>query len=63
MAEEEKKRIEEQRTQLGEKGLAEKAKQLDEAMEFNEVCFIKNIFIQFFISNCLNNAHFLLMLL
>ncbi|CAH2104836.1 unnamed protein product [Euphydryas editha] len=36
MAEEEKKRIEEQRAQLGEKGLAEKAKQLEEAIEFNE---------------------------
>ncbi|CAH0726563.1 unnamed protein product, partial [Brenthis ino] len=36
MAEEEKKRIEEQRAQLGEKGLAEKAKQLEEAMEFND---------------------------
>lgn len=37
MAEEEKSRLEEQRTQLGENGLAEKAKQLQEAMDFNEV--------------------------
>ncbi|XP_046961211.1 uncharacterized protein C05D11.1-like [Vanessa cardui] len=36
MAEEEKKRIEEQRAKLGESGLAEKAKQLEDAMEFNE---------------------------
>ncbi|KAM3962814.1 LOW QUALITY PROTEIN: uncharacterized protein C05D11.1 [Aphomia sociella] len=36
MAEEEKNRIEEQRAQLGESGLVEKAKQLDAAMEFNE---------------------------
>lgn len=42
MAEEEKKRIEDQRARLGEKGLAEKAKELEKAMEFNEVCaFIK----------------------
>nr|XP_026487526.1 uncharacterized protein C05D11.1-like [Vanessa tameamea] len=37
MADEEKKRIEEQRAQLGESGLAEKAKQLEDAMEFNEL--------------------------
>ncbi|KAI5635965.1 peptidase m16 inactive domain-containing protein [Phthorimaea operculella] len=36
MAEDEKKRIEAQRAKLGEKGLAEKAKQLEAAMEFNE---------------------------
>ncbi|KAJ0181723.1 hypothetical protein K1T71_002445 [Dendrolimus kikuchii] len=36
MAEEEKMRIEEQRAQLGESGLIEKAKKLEEAMEFNE---------------------------
>ncbi|CAG9567343.1 unnamed protein product [Danaus chrysippus] len=36
MAEEEKKRIEEQQARLGESGLAEKAKQLEEAMEFND---------------------------
>ncbi|XP_050675436.1 uncharacterized protein C05D11.1-like isoform X2 [Leptidea sinapis] len=36
MADEEKKRIEEQRSLLGESGLAEKAQQLDEAMRFNE---------------------------
>ncbi|XP_049872194.1 uncharacterized protein C05D11.1-like isoform X2 [Pectinophora gossypiella] len=36
MAEEEKKRIEEQRAQLGEEGLARKAKELADAMEFNE---------------------------
>ncbi|KAJ8729556.1 hypothetical protein PYW08_001137 [Mythimna loreyi] len=36
MAEEEKKRLEEQRAQLGEAGLAEKAKVLQEAMDFNE---------------------------
>ncbi|CAH0749121.1 unnamed protein product [Diatraea saccharalis] len=35
MAEEEKSRIEEQRKQLGESGLAEKAKQLEDATEFN----------------------------
>lgn len=39
MAEEEKKRIEEQQARLGENGLAEKAKQLEEAMEFNDVSF------------------------
>ena len=38
MAEEEKKRIEVQRARLGEKGLAEKATELEKAMEFNEVC-------------------------
>ncbi|XP_047041443.1 uncharacterized protein C05D11.1-like [Helicoverpa zea] len=36
MAEEEKSRIEEQRAQLGETGLAEKAARLQEAMDFNE---------------------------
>ncbi|VVC90313.1 unnamed protein product [Leptidea sinapis] len=36
MADEEKKRLEEQRSLLGESGLAEKAQQLDEAMRFNE---------------------------
>ncbi|CAG4968392.1 unnamed protein product [Colias eurytheme] len=36
MAEEEKKRLEEQRAQLGETGLAQKAKELEQAMEFNE---------------------------
>ncbi|KAJ8726234.1 hypothetical protein PYW07_000932 [Mythimna separata] len=36
MAEDEKKRLEEQRAQLGEAGLAEKAKVLQEAMDFNE---------------------------
>ncbi|XP_045764374.1 uncharacterized protein C05D11.1-like [Maniola jurtina] len=36
IAEDEKKRIEEQRVQLGAEGLAEKGKILDEAMEFNE---------------------------
>ncbi|XP_034828177.1 uncharacterized protein C05D11.1-like [Maniola hyperantus] len=36
IAEDEKKRIEEQRVQLGEEGLAEKSKILDDAMEFNE---------------------------
>ncbi|CAK1603337.1 unnamed protein product [Parnassius mnemosyne] len=36
MAEEEKKRIEAQREQLGETGLVEKGKQLEEAMEYNE---------------------------
>ncbi|KAJ2944639.1 hypothetical protein O0L34_g3994 [Tuta absoluta] len=36
MAEDEKNRIEAQRAALGEKGLAEKAKQLEAAMEFNE---------------------------
>ncbi|XP_059059298.1 uncharacterized protein C05D11.1-like [Achroia grisella] len=36
MAEEEKNRLETQRAQLGESGLAEKAKLLQEAMEFNE---------------------------
>lgn len=37
MAEEEKRRIEDQRALLGEKGLAEKAKQLEDAIQFNEV--------------------------
>ncbi|CAK1549762.1 unnamed protein product [Leptosia nina] len=36
MAEEEKKRLEEQRIKLGESGLAQKAKELEQAMEFNE---------------------------
>ncbi|XP_045764362.1 uncharacterized protein C05D11.1-like [Maniola jurtina] len=36
IAEDEKKRIEEQRAQLGEEGLAEKSKILSEAMKFNE---------------------------
>ncbi|XP_041971152.1 uncharacterized protein C05D11.1-like [Aricia agestis] len=36
MAEEEKSRIEQQRAELGESGLAEKAKRLQAAMEFNE---------------------------
>ncbi|XP_022820745.1 uncharacterized protein C05D11.1-like [Spodoptera litura] len=36
MAEEEKNRIEEQRKQLGEDGLAKKAARLQEAMDFNE---------------------------
>lgn len=40
MAEEEKKRIEAQRAQLGESGLADKKKQLEEAVEFNEVRFL-----------------------
>ncbi|CAH0404705.1 unnamed protein product [Chilo suppressalis] len=35
MAEEDKSRLEAQRTQLGESGLAEKAKQLEDATEFN----------------------------
>lgn len=37
MAEEEKRRIEDQRALLGEKGLAEKAKQLEDAIQFNEL--------------------------
>lgn len=37
MAEEENGRIEEQRTKLGPNGLAQKEKELKEAMEFNEV--------------------------
>lgn len=37
MAEEEKNRIEEQRKQIGEEGLAQKAARLQEAMDFNEV--------------------------
>ncbi|XP_047509808.1 uncharacterized protein C05D11.1-like [Pieris napi] len=36
MADEEKKRLEEQRATLGESGLAQKAKALQQAMEFNE---------------------------
>lgn len=36
MAEDEKKRLEAQRAELGEAGLAEKAKRLQEAMDFNE---------------------------
>ncbi|XP_045458924.1 uncharacterized protein C05D11.1-like [Melitaea cinxia] len=36
MAEEENKRIQAQRAQLGESGLADKKKQLEEAVEFNE---------------------------
>ncbi|XP_075992092.1 uncharacterized protein C05D11.1-like [Anticarsia gemmatalis] len=36
MAEDEKTRLEEQRAKLGEEGLAEKAKKLQEAMDFNE---------------------------
>ncbi|KAF9812013.1 hypothetical protein SFRURICE_021370 [Spodoptera frugiperda] len=36
MAEEEKNRIEEQRKQIGEEGLAQKAARLQEAMDFNE---------------------------
>ncbi|XP_045519438.1 uncharacterized protein C05D11.1-like [Pieris brassicae] len=36
MADEEKKRLEEQRAKLGESGLAQKAKALEQAMEFNE---------------------------
>ncbi|XP_022125781.2 uncharacterized protein C05D11.1 [Pieris rapae] len=36
MADEEKKRLEEQRAKLGASGLAEKAKALEQAMEFNE---------------------------
>jgi hypothetical protein len=40
MAEEEKNRLEEQRSQLGENGLAEKAKQLEDATEFNAVNII-----------------------
>ncbi|CAH2066403.1 unnamed protein product, partial [Iphiclides podalirius] len=36
MSEEEKKRIEAQREKLGEAGLVEKGKQLEQAMEFNE---------------------------
>ncbi|XP_030036652.2 uncharacterized protein C05D11.1 [Manduca sexta] len=36
MAEEEKNRIEQQRAELGESGLAEKMKLLEDAMEFNE---------------------------
>ncbi|CAH0603275.1 unnamed protein product [Chrysodeixis includens] len=36
MADEEKARLEEQRKQLGEAGLAEKGKRLQEAMDFNE---------------------------
>lgn len=37
MAEDEKKRIESQKEELGESGLAEKAKQLEDANEFNNV--------------------------
>lgn len=40
MAEDEKKRIDSQREKLGEAGLAEKTKQLKEAMDFNEVCMM-----------------------
>lgn len=40
MAEEENKRIQAQRAQLGESGLADKKKQLEEAVEFNEVRFL-----------------------
>lgn len=40
MADNEKKRLEEQRGKLGEEGLAEKADRLKEAMDFNEVSII-----------------------
>lgn len=40
MAEDEKKRLEDQRVKLGEEGLAEMAKQLQDAMDFNEVTFL-----------------------